>query len=45
MEEEGEQNIISVFCIPAFYLCLVNLILLTDLLVHVIERRTFFFLW
>lgn len=41
MEGEGEQSIISVFSIPAFYLCLVNLILLTDLLV-LIELRTSF---
>lgn len=41
MQGEGEQNIIYVFSIPAFYLCLVNLILLTDL-VHVIELRTSF---
>ena len=37
---EGDKTL-SVFSIPAFYLCLVNLILLTDPHVYVIELRTF----
>lgn len=42
VEAEGEGGkTLSVFSIPAFYLCLVNLILPTDPYVQVIERRTF----
>lgn len=42
MEGEGEgDKTLSAFSTPAFYLSLVNLILLTDSHVQIIELRTF----